>query len=340
MSWGLALQAGGALLGSLLSSSDSGSSGGGASKEKRWKKETRTDSNLADMDLIFSAEALERMSAMTDKVGEWADTRENFIQENVLPFQQQAIETNRSILTTIDKVNTGALEQMSKDLMSNGLIAQTLQARVDNGGIEPGGLMDKAANMMKTEIDNLPSVEERVGQALTAVEGQFSAAGKALARDFSSRGQSVSQASKRDQLMRKATAKAGASGAAGAAARAERMGILGQGVQAGGAVETTGQQGVTAGVQAITSLQKSSQSMLSATDQALIDPGEIQASEGMTGVSAGLAEVSSQQSFGTRARTDSIQNIQKGLESPVQTAGAGQEGFTEGVNVNPQETDL
>jgi hypothetical protein len=140
--------------------------------------------------------------------------------------------------------------------------------------------------------------------------------------------------------MQKATAKAGASGAAAAGARAERMNILGQGVTAGGAVETTGQQGVTAGVNAITGLQKSSQAMLGATNEALIDPGAIQESEGMTGVSAGLAEVSSQQSFGTRARTDSIQNIQKGIKGPVQTSGAGQEGFTEGANVNPQETDL
>jgi hypothetical protein len=339
MSWGLAIQAGGQILSSLLSGGGDSSSGGGASTEKRWKKETRTDSNLADMDVLFSAESLQRMSEMTDKIGEWADSRENFIQDNVLPFQQQAIDNNKSILATIDKVNTGALEQMSKDLMSNGLIAQTMQARVDNGGIEKGGLMDKASSMMKTEIDNLPSVEERVGQALTAVEGQFSAAGKALTRDFASRGQSVSQASKRDLLMNKAKAKAGATGAAAQGAREERMNMLNLGVNAGGQVEAAGQSGVASGVNALATLQNSNQAMLGATNNALVDPGKIQESEGLAGLEAGLTSTSSQQAFGTRARTDSINNIQKGTKDFVQVAGAGQEGFSEGVTLNPQETD-
>jgi hypothetical protein len=115
--------------------------------------------------------------------------------------------------------------------------------------------------------------------------------------------------------------------------------MLNLGVQAGGQVEAAGQAGIAGATNSLAALQRSNQAMLGATDSALVDPGSIQGSEGMTGVAAGMTEVSSQQSFGTRARTDSIENIQKGLREPVQTAGAGQEGFTEGATLNPQETD-
>ena len=310
MSWAIAAGVAASAIGGLLSGSGGGGSSGGG---KAFKKTTNTSSGFNEMGIMYNQEAMDAMTAMTEYMGEISSTNQNFYRDRVLPFQQAAMEMDTQVLPAIEKVNSAGLEQMAKDLMGNGSLSAVLNARIENGGIEKGGLMDKASNMLKAELENLPSLEERVGQAMTSVEGQFGEAGKSMARDYASRGKMVSKTDKRSLAIEKAKAKSAAVGTAGMQNRDERMRAAQAGITGGAQVEAAGQQGIATATQGLASLQQSNREIVAGSKEALIgtevDPGL----EAMK-IQADLTKTAGTQEFGTQSQADSINQFSKGLD--------------------------
>ena len=219
----------------------------------------------------------------------------------------------------IEKVAPATLEQNLTDMQENSGIKTMLRDQ----SAQAGGVGTDALAGFRAEMDKLPTTEERVGQALTRVEGQFGQVGKQLARDFQSRGQTVSQASKRNLAIEKAKAKSGAAGAAEEGARQERLNTLERGV----AVAGQAQVGAT---NQLTALQQSQQSGL--------ETPQIAGVQETTGLEAAKLEGDLQttqatQEFGTRQKSDDITHTQKGIEKGVVSSGA--TGQAPGVNTSP-----
>jgi hypothetical protein len=178
-----------------------------------------------NVDILFDETAMEAMTNLTKKMEEWGDIDRNFFEETYRPFQESLISTNQQLLPMIGQNANLSLEQNIKDLTGS----DALKTIFRNNISDLGGQMSDTAKRFGAELDNLPSVQERVGQAVSAVEQQFGQAGQDIRRRLAAQGLNVSEATERDLAIKKATAKAGAVGAASEAARRERTDALAQG---------------------------------------------------------------------------------------------------------------
>lgn len=269
---------------------------------------TVSGGQMQDFDILYSQQAVEQMQELTKRIEEWSTTDRDFFTNTYQPFQENIVRTNEALLPAIEQVAGATLEQNARDMQSNEGLKSMLR---DQAGAAGEGQVESLQRFM-TELDNIPSEEERVGQALTRVEGQFTQAGKQLARDFQSRGQTVSQASQRGLAIEKAKAKAGAAGVAAESSRTERLAAAERGVGVTGSVQagaTSQLLGVQAGQQAGL-----------ATPQV----GGLKETTGLESATleAGLATTQATQELGTRTRADSVEQTQAGIKNPVLTTGA------------------
>jgi hypothetical protein len=297
---GAAISAGGAILGGLLGGS--GDDGGSKAPEPKILPKTVSGQNVNDFDILYDEEAEVALANLAEQVGQWSQDDREFFQNTFVPFQQTLIDTNQALLPAIEKTAGSSLEEVSRNLFSNRALKDTLSRAIE----EIGGNVGDIANTFKSELDNLPTAEERIGQALTAVEGQFGKAGAALKRDLASRGIGVSQASERELAIEKAKAKAGATGAAAEAARTERRQALSQGLGALSGVQGAAtQQLLGIGSQDIQAGQAATAAQVGGVQQ----PGTE-----MTELQAGLATTQATKELGTEAVSSDIQFTQKGLK--------------------------
>jgi hypothetical protein len=308
------ISAAGSALGGFLGDDD----GGGKSETIHTTKvQPRTESTAAmtDFDILYRDAAVQNFDLFTTQFAEWAQQDETFMQDTYRPFQEQLMQTNAQLLPIIERTNAAALETISRDIANTDNLKTYLTGMASNSQ-EIG--RDQFANL-ESQIANIPTTEERVGQALTAVETQFSTAGKQLARDFASRGQAVTQASKRDLAFQKAQAKAGAAGQAAEAARAEQMSGATLGLKAAQDLATTQAASRQSDISGLAQLQQGAALGLE-TPQV----GGVTAPDRSAGdTAAGLVETAGTQSFGTRQRQDEISHTQKGIEEAPVTSGAG-----------------
>jgi len=284
---------------------------------------TEGTATISDFDILYNANAIEGMYNLTNQLSEWSTQDRDFFQSVYQPYQESIVGTNTALLPTIERVAGRTLEANARDMVSNENLKQMFRGSIGGVNVHTEGAM---ANL-RNELANVPTTEERVGQALTSVEKQFSEAGKQLTADFASRGQAVTQASKRDLAFQKATAKAGAAGAAAEAARGERL----RAAQAGVGAELqktesdvrTRQQETAS----LVALQNAQQAGL-----ALPQVGGVQQTTGFegAGVTAGLTQAGAEQSFGTRQKQDAVTQVQQGVKAPALTAGATGEAPVEG----------
>ena len=314
--WDSVISGGAQVAGAYLSNSGGGSATGADGKVRN---STTGKSQLSDFDIMYNAASVQSMYDLTNKLDQWSNMDQNFFQNTFQPFQEKLIQTNSDLLPSIEKVAGNTLEANARDLTQNESLKRAFRTSVSGTERQFSGQI----NSLLRQVNNVPSEEERVGQALASVESQFGQAGKALSRDFQSRGQAVSQASKRSMEFEKAKAKAGAAGAAAEAARAEKMaatektlGVLGQ----KSAQATSQLLGVQGGQQAGL-----------ATPQV----GGVTPTTGLAGaqLQADLEKTGSQQTFGTRQRQDDVTQVQKGIQNPVLTSGATGQAPTGGANM-------
>jgi hypothetical protein len=308
MDWGDVAKIAGSAADAYFSSDDGGKSKSQTTSITPVQPKTVSGANMQDFDILYSQQAVDQLKQLTARVEEWSIQDRDFFQNVYQPYQQNIIGTNEALLPTIEKVASSTLEQNARDMQSNTGLKTMLRQQMGIAGVEGA----EALRRFTAEFDNIPSQEERVGQALTRVEAQFGQAGKQLARNFQSRGQTVSQASQRNLAIEKAKAKAGAAGAAAEAARAEKLGAAQAGVQIAGQMQAgaTGQ---------VVSLQESQQAGL-----ALPQVSGVQQTEGLAAANlqARTETELGTMEFGTRTKADTVEHTQKGIQEPVMTSGA------------------
>ena len=308
---GEAIAAGGAVLGAVLSG------GGGSNNASTGKVEnsTVTTTNIADKDVLYRDQAIASMDKFAEQLAQFGANDRAFMENVYQPFQNALMQTNQSLLPMIERVAGATLEANAKDLLGNDALKNTLRNRA--GGTNADA--EAAMNNLRSQIDNLPSTEERVGQAMASVEGQFKGAGKELARAYQSRGQTVSQSSRRDLAFEKARAKSGAAGLAAEQSRAEHMGAAQMGVNAELAKQQSDATTSATNINSLASLQNAQQAGL-ATPQV----GGVTQTNGLdaANIQAGVTTAAGLQTFGGRSKDDNVVQTQKGLNMPNITSGA------------------
>jgi hypothetical protein len=289
-----------------------GDSGGGVSTHKpKILPKTESQSTEEHTQILYDTAALQAMSDLTDKIGEMADYNQDFMKDVYMPMQEQFVQANTSMIPQMESIVGDSLEAMSADLVTNRTLGDMLSVRAQ-GDADPNSFVNRTFNAFQTEIANLPTEQERVGQALASVESQFQGAGKQLAKDFAARGQTVSQASARDLMMQKAQAKAGAAGLAKESARAERLGMLEKGVSVGQGKRAMDEKIAGQTTQGLLGLQQHQTGALGAK-AGLFDPEA--ASEGYMSQQAALTAQQGILQRGTDAGANVLQHTQKGIKS-------------------------
>lgn len=308
----------GSVLGSLMSDDDDNKSE--TIHTTKVQPRTESSANLTDFDILYRDLAVQNMDVLTERMQAWSAQDQGFMQRTYRPFQEQLMQTNAQLLPVIERTNTAALETISRDIANTDNLKNFLTGRARNSQ----GMLAPELEALQNQISEIPTTEERVGQALTSVESQFSQAGKELSREFQQRGQTVSQASARGLAVEKAKAKAGAAGAAKEAARKEQLAGAQLGLSAAAQAEQT-RAGIRAqDVAGLANLQQGAALGLEAPQVG----GVTEADRSLAGTAAGLAQTAGTQSFGTRQRQDQISHTQKGIKEGVTTSGAGSGGVS------------
>jgi hypothetical protein len=256
------------------------------------------------MDFVFDMEASLAMEGLTTQLNEWSGQDRDFFEKTFQPFQASLIEANQALIPGIVENSGAALKSNLKDLMGGDFLKEAFRGQMERSG----GDISKFAESFSQQIDNIPTAEQRVGEAISGVEQRFGAAGAELKRQMASQGLDVSQASKRELAIEKAKAKAGAVGVASEAARKEQL----AGTQAG--------VGVAADVQTGQANLLASQQTLTQTGAALTPQvGGVQAGESISEagrVGADLTRTGAERVLGTRSDVKSADFTQPGVVTP------------------------
>jgi hypothetical protein len=179
---------------------------------------TKSGEAKTTTDILFDEESMAVMKNFSEKLAGWGDLDRSFLEDTYRPFQEDLISTNTQLINMIGKNSNLALEQSIKDLTDSG----PLKAMFRQATTDLGSGVTSMASKFAAELEKIPTAEQRIGQAASAVEQQFGKAAADIRGRLKAQGLNVSQATERDLAIQKATAKAGAVGAAGEAARRER----------------------------------------------------------------------------------------------------------------------
>jgi len=302
---GSAIAAGASIVGSMMADDgDSGSSGA-----YKIRPSTVSGQDKSAFQMLYDEQQSAALDNLSLQMNDWSAQDREFFQNTYQPFQEEIIKTNQALLPSIEQTASATLEANAKDLFSNSSLKESMRGLITNTG---QGVNEIATNF-KAELDNLPTSEERVGQALANTELQFGRAAKELQKDLASRGQKMSQATKRQLAIDKATAKAGVAGAAAEAARTERRTALAEGAGVLSAVQT-------AGTQQLTALQTGQQAGLAAPQVG----GVTAPSTLATTTGADLAKTTGTKTLGTETTQTNVQHTQKGIKGAVEVDDKGQ----------------
>jgi hypothetical protein len=289
--------------GAIASAMGSDDSGGKAIKPKVLP-ETVSGNVMQDMEFLFDQEAAESMKQMTTQLAEWGEADRDFFESQFQPFQQALVNTNQALLPLIEKNSTVALDQNVKDLLGSEHLKASFKANITTTGADIGSLASNFAQ----QIGNLPSEEQRVGEAIASVEQRFGEAGTELKRAMAAKGVGVSEASQRDLAISKATAKAGAGAAAAEGARREKLQATAEGVGVLSSVQSSQSQQLLGQVSATQSAATLTPQVGGVQDtQAVSKAGEI---------GAGLTQAGAEKMLGQESDTKSAQFTQKGVQVP------------------------
>lgn len=311
--WGDVISTAGSVLGGYLEGQEAGDQDQEFRPQDKVLPKTVSGSDMTNFEVLYSQEAVEALKSLTDSLNDWSNTDRNFFENTFLPYQQSLVQANLGMAQTIEKVAGSTLEANLTDIVSNEALKETFRLTAGEGLAPDSGVIQQADRFFQ-QLDELPTESELVGQALTQVESQFTGIGKQLTRDFASRGQAVSQASRRELLTEKAKAKAGAAGVAGVTARQERLAGFERGVGVAGQVEQLGQAAKSSATANLIGLQTSQQAGL-ATPQ-------IGGVEKITGIeeaqlTAGLVKSEAGKTLGTSTQSQTAKFEQAGVKTPV-----------------------
>jgi hypothetical protein len=267
----------------------------------------KTDSGrvIQDMNFVLDVEAGENLTNMIGEFSEIAAVENDFWENTFLPMQQDLVKGTQVLIPQIVKNSGDALKSNMKDLVGGDFLKDAFRQQIEQSGADIG----RFAESFSKQIDDIPTAEQRVGEAVAGVEKRFGAAGAELKRQMGAKGMDVSQASQRDLAISKATAKAGASDAAAESARKEQLAGAAAGVEVSAGVQT-GQANLLATQQELTQ------------SGAMLTPelGGIQDVEGVGKageLGAELVVEKATQVLGTTSDTISADFTQKGIQKPI-----------------------
>lgn len=308
--WVAAAIMGAAAVGSALLGSKGSKGGGGDYPDPKILPKTINGESKGDMDILFDEEAQANMARLADDLNAWAESDRDFFQNVYNPFQESLMRTNENLLPAIERTAGKSMEQISRNLMSSEPLKRVYETAIHAGA---RNITDIGQRFMQ-ELDDLPTEEQAVGQAMTNVELQFGKAGQQLKRDLAARGVGVSQASERQLAIEKAKAKAGAAGLAAAGVRAERRSALTEGLGVMSEMQQAGTQqylGVGSQEQGLMQLGLGT----TASQVGGVERAET-GTEAM-GLQTGLATELGTLERGTRTESSQVEWTQKGVQTPV-----------------------
>jgi hypothetical protein len=258
-----------------------------------------------DMDFQFDAEFTDSMKAFAEQLNSWAAEDRGFYEKHVQPFQAALMESNKALLPSITANSTMSLKQNMIDMFGSEQLKKAFRETISTTGEDIGEFASDFAN----QISNIPSADQRVGEAVSGIEQQFGQAGADLKKQMGAKGLDVSEAGLRSLAIGKAEALSGGTAAAREAARQEKL------------AGTSGALGVLGNVQTAQSNQLGAQQELTQAG-ALLTPqvGGVQEQEsvskaaelGAQTTTAGASKV-----LGTEAETASAEFTAKGVVQPT-----------------------
>lgn len=199
---------------------------------------TVSGNTYQDQDFVFDQEASEAMKGLTDMMGEWSQTDRDFFEKTFQPFQQSLIEGNKALIPNIVANSKESLAQNMSDLVASDHLKDQFRATMSEAG---EGVVQAGRSFFK-QIQDIPSAEQRVGEAVAGIEKRFGQAGAELKRSMASKGLDVDVASQRALSIAKASAKAGATDQAQEAARLEKMTATEKGIGIASTVQQSNAQ--------------------------------------------------------------------------------------------------
>jgi len=216
--WPLVIAAGITAVGGIVSSLAASPGGAGGSAGKI-RESTVSGNSTGAQDFLYDLTAVKNMQDFTAQMGEWSGQDRNFFDSVYKPFQEDLMEANQAMLPNIVANSSEAMQQNLSDLFDSSMLKDSFKEATLKTGAQAMDMADKFAE----QIDSIPSSEQRIGQAISGVEQRFGQAGAELKKTMGAKGLDVSEASVRDMMIGKATAKAGAAQQAGEGARRELM---------------------------------------------------------------------------------------------------------------------
>jgi len=265
---------------------------------------TISGNSYTDQDFVFDQEASEAMKALTDSMNDWSQEDRNFFEQTFQPFQQSLIEGNKALIPDIVANSKEALSQNLSDLVASDHLKEQFGSTIKNTG---GAINEFGASFLQ-QVRDIPTTEQRVGEAVAGIEQRFGEAGAELKRAMASKGLDVDAASKRALSIAKASAKAGAVGQAKEAARMEKL------------------NATQAGVGLAQSVQESQANMLGAEramtqSSATLTPqiGGVQETQSVSSageVGASLTQAQSEKILGQRKSDMNAEFTQEGVVQP------------------------
>ena len=269
-----------------------------------FQNNTQSGNTINDVDFLFDVEATQAMTNLTQSMNDWSMQDRDYFKNVFEPFQNALIKSNQALLPDIVANSGASLQSNLKAIMGGDM----LQEAFTNLAKQTGGDISRFSAEFGQMVDQIPTAEQRVGQAVSGIEQQFGKAGAELKRQMAAKGMDVSEAGLREMAIGKAAAKAGITDQANQAARMEKLDALERGL------------GVQGAVQASQTNQLNANRVLTQSGTAMNqqiggvqDTGSLSAA-GEAGVQ--MTVVQSDKMLGQRQDTQTATFVKKGMETP------------------------
>ena len=198
-----------------------------------FQNNTQSGNTTNDVSFLFDVEATQAMTNLTQSMNDWSMQDRDYFKNVFEPFQNALIKSNQALLPDIVANSGSSLQSNLKAIMGGDM----LQEAFTNLAKETGGDISRFSADFGQMVDQIPTAEQRVGQAISGLEQQFGKAGADLKRQMGAKGMDVSEAGLREMAIGKATAKAGVTDQANQAARMEKLDALERGIGVQSAVQ-------------------------------------------------------------------------------------------------------
>jgi hypothetical protein len=116
------IQVGGAVLGGILSDDE-------GYPDPEILPKTVSGASVTDFDILYDSQAIDALKSLAADLERFQTDDRDFFSNIYQPFQQAIADTNRTVLSTIEKTVPDALETISRNMFSNEPLKSAQQLR-------------------------------------------------------------------------------------------------------------------------------------------------------------------------------------------------------------------